>query len=90
MRGWTLLVAQGATSVKVPALPASAAAFAPTTALVNLPTVVFVESDAWADHDAFRRGAARMMPIGELYGIGFVVRLTVLPADGMTIRGTEL
>lgn len=91
IHGWTLLVAPNATSVKLPALPASAAAWAPAQNMtINGPHVLFVESDAFADHDAFRRTAGRVMPLGTTESYGFTVRKTMLPSAGMTLRGTEL
>jgi hypothetical protein len=89
-RGWTLLVAPGASSVKIPALPVTAATFVPGVGVTSTAHVLFVESDAFADHDAFRRTGGRVMPLGTAYGYGSTVRRSVLPSVGMTLRGTEL
>jgi len=90
--GWAFVVAPGTTSVKAPALPAAADAWAPHGALdggvassFDQPDVTFVETDLLAGYKDLRRDIGRIVPLVPTSNRD---SRAVLPAAG-TLRATS-
>ncbi len=85
---WNFIVPPGTTEVKAPVLPAALQSYAPPSASLSVPQIVFIESDQVADYDAFRTSGAHQVFAGTVPSNGLQSGSSFLPSVVGTVRAT--